>query len=286
MAVENIDPPSPPTIKITLAEESKNAKDVSAINPPPPANGTNTSPRGSKKRRKIANDVLMMKRHKQYYMPTGNIVIQVENTLFRLDLTVLHEHSPVLRNVIPPIQSGSIPIVGFNDRRPLVLREISEPDFTCLLSFLWPSEEDPFSHPLTVDQLVAVLRLATSFQMTRVLAQAQIKLHSLTIDPIRKIAIWDEFHLDPELLLPAYAALTQRSEPLTLTMTMSLGIRNFTKIAMCRDLYRQRVGCCGCRKSLSREESQRVAEDIVRLVFFEGKKSEMRASNVTNKPLL
>lgn len=147
-------------------------------------------------------------------------------------------------------------------------------------------EEDPFSHPLTVDQLVAVLRLATSFQMTRVLAQAQIKLHSLTIDPIRKIAIWDEFHLDPELLLPAYAALTQRSEPLTLTMTMSLGIRNFTKIAMCRDLYRQRVGCCGCRKSLSREESQKVAEDIVRLVFFEGKKSEMRASNVTNKPLL
>ncbi|PPQ71831.1 hypothetical protein CVT24_006956 [Panaeolus cyanescens] len=286
MAVESVDPPSPPTIKITLVEEPKGVKDVNAISQPPPVSENNASPRSSKKRRKISSDVLMMKRHKQYYMHTGNIVIQVENTLFRLDLSVLHEHSPVLRNVIPPIQSGSLPIVGFNDRRPLVLREIAEPDFTCLLSFLWPLEEDPSSPPLTIDQLVAVLRLATSFQMTRILAQAQIKLHSLPIDPIRKIAIWDEFHLDQELLLPAYATLTQRSEPLTLTMTMSLGIRNFTKIAMCRDLYRQRVGCCGCRKSLSREESQRVAEHIARLVFFESKKSEMKESNVANKPLL
>ncbi|KDR75610.1 hypothetical protein GALMADRAFT_38208, partial [Galerina marginata CBS 339.88] len=87
----------------------------------------------------------------------------------------------------------------------------------------------------TVDGLLSVLRLATSFQMERVRNIAMHQLRDLAIDPIRKIAIWEEFHLDPDLLLPAFATLCQRSEPLTLPMTMSLGIRNFTKVAASRD---------------------------------------------------
>ncbi|KAJ3514489.1 hypothetical protein NLJ89_g2348 [Agrocybe chaxingu] len=115
--------------------------------------------------------------------------------------------------------------------------------------------------------MLSVLKLATSFQMNNIRTTAMNQLHSLPIDPIRKIAIWEEFHLDPDLLLPAYATLCQRSEPLTLSMTMTLGIRNFTKVAASRDYYRQRVGCRGCRKSLSVEESQAIAEEIVQIVF-------------------
>ncbi|KAF9560992.1 hypothetical protein CPC08DRAFT_635930 [Agrocybe pediades] len=209
-----------------------------------------------------------IRRHKRYYLPEGNIVIQVENTLFRLSLTVLHENSPILRNTVPPLQPGKVvPSIGFNDRRPLVLREITEVDFVRLLNILHPLPEKSPKKPNTVDSLLSVLRLATSFQMERVRNIAMVQLHELPIDPIRKIAIWDEFHLDPDLLLPAFATLCQRSEPLTLPMTMSLGIRNFTKVAASRDLYRQRVGCCSCRKSLSVEESQAIADEIVALVF-------------------
>lgn len=92
-------------------------------------------------------------------------------------------------------------------------------------------------------------------------------LHELPIEPIRKIAIWEQFHLDPDLLLSSYAVLCQRSEPLTMAMTLNLGLRTFTKVAASRDLYRQRVGCCGCRKSLSLQESQMIAEQIVAVVF-------------------
>ncbi|CAA7260519.1 unnamed protein product [Cyclocybe aegerita] len=207
-----------------------------------------------------------LRRHRRYYMPDGNVVIQVEHTLFRLDLSVLHENSPILRNLVPPIQSGKLPIIGYNDRRPLVLREIAEADFICLVSLLFPKESNPPKQP-AVDDMLSVLKLATSFQMDNIRTTAMNQLHSLPIDPIRKIAIWEEFHLDPDLLLPAYATLCQRSEPLTLSMTMTLGIRNFTKVAASRDYYRQRVGCCGCRKSLSVEESQAIAEEIVQIVF-------------------
>jgi hypothetical protein len=103
--------------------------------------------------------------------------------------------------------------------------------------------------------------------MERVRVMAMCELHQLPIDPIRKIAIWEEFHLDPDLLFPSFVELCQRSEPLTLPMTMSLGIRNFTKVAASRDYYRQRVGCTECRRTLSVKESQKIAEEIVALVF-------------------
>lgn len=58
--------------------------------------------------------------------------------LFKLDLNVLHAHSPVLRMVVPPIHNGKLPLIGSNDKRPLVLNEISVVDFVGLLSILFP----------------------------------------------------------------------------------------------------------------------------------------------------
>jgi hypothetical protein len=121
--------------------------------------------------------------------------------------------------------------------------------------------------PRTVDELLGILKLARNFQMDEVGKKLTSLLHELPIEPIRKIAIWEEFHLDPDLLLSSYATLCQRSEPLTITMTLSLGLRTFTKVAASRDFYRQRVGCCECRKSLSLQESQAIAEEIVTAVF-------------------
>jgi hypothetical protein len=128
--------------------------------------------------------------------------------------------------------------------------------------------------PRTVDELIGTLKLARFFQMVEVVKNLTPLLHELPIEPIRKIAIWEEFHLDPDLLLSSYATLCQRSEPLTIAMTLSLGLRTFTKVAASRDFYRQRVGCCGCRKTLSLQESQAIAEEIVAVVFAKRSPSE------------
>lgn len=127
-----------------------------------------------------------------------------------------------------------------------------------------PTEEQKSS---TIPELFSILKLATNFQMEGVRHAAMLQLLALPMDPVRRIALWEEFHLDADLLLPAFATLCQRSEPLTLPMTMALGIRTFTKVATARDLYRQRVGCCACRQSLSEEESQTIAERVVSVVF-------------------
>lgn len=126
----------------------------------------------------------------------------------------------------------------------------------------------------TVDELLDTLKLARIFQMDEVIKTLTSLLHELPIEPVRKIAIWEEFHLDPDLLLSSYARLCQRSEPLTMAMSLSLGLRTFTKVAASRDYYRQRVGCCGCRKTLSLQESQAIAEEIVGVVFAKRSPSE------------
>jgi hypothetical protein len=50
----------------------------------------------------------------------------------------LHAHSPVLRMIVPPIHDGKLPRIGFNDKRPFLLREFSVVDFVGLLSILFP----------------------------------------------------------------------------------------------------------------------------------------------------
>ncbi|KAF8161357.1 hypothetical protein B0H34DRAFT_796162 [Crassisporium funariophilum] len=240
----------------------------------PPPNACSTSPTG-----KRTPEHIRLKKHRIYYMLEGNIVIRVENTLFKVDLEVLHANSPVLMSIVPPIHAGKMPLVGYNDKRPLHLRDISSVDFARLLSILYPSHPNTSKKQTTVDEFVAVLKLARNLQMDNVSKTVMSQLHELPIEPIRKIAIWEEFHFDPDLLLPSYATLCQRSEPLTMAMTMSLGLRNFTKVAASRDLYRQTVGCCGCRKSLSVKESQAIAEKIIATVFA-------KRSPLVEKPLL
>jgi hypothetical protein len=200
--------------------------------------------------------------------------------------------------IVPPIYDGMLPIVGSDDKHPLVLRKISVADFTGLLSILFPlymfqlfssrsrtqllfynsRDVETLHKPRTVNELLGTLKLAQNFQMDEVSKSITSLLNTLSIEPIRKIAIWEEFHLDPDLLLSSYATLCQRSEPLTMAMTLSLGLRTFTKVAASRDFYRQRVGCCGCRKSLSLQESQAIAEEIVAIVFAK--------HNLIQKPMI
>jgi len=169
-------------------------------------------------------------------------------------------------------------------------------EFLFLLAVLYPSQvfhprttdrpDDSLSvadripstthHPQIAEDYLSVLKLATGFQMETIRKLAMNELGRLPIDPVRKISIWEEYQLDPELLKDAYVTLCLRADPLTMSMAMSLGIKNFTKLTACRDYYRQKVGCSSCetcRKTLTRAESERIARDIVAAIFTKSSKN-------------
>ncbi|PFH52183.1 hypothetical protein AMATHDRAFT_119863, partial [Amanita thiersii Skay4041] len=77
-------------------------------------------------------------KHKDYYLQNGNVVIQVGDVLFKLDLAVLHAKSPVFRTIMPPVYGGRTRYIGFDDAHPFVLREVSAADFEHLLWMIYP----------------------------------------------------------------------------------------------------------------------------------------------------
>ncbi|KAF9460728.1 hypothetical protein BDZ94DRAFT_1265366 [Collybia nuda] len=204
-------------------------------------------------------------KHPIYYMSGGNVVIRVQNTLFKLDLSVLHAKSSILRIIMPPVYSGKARLHGFDHNQPFVLHEVTENDFVRLLWVLYPSTHQ-LCQPITAEDWVSILKLSTRYQIEDVRSQAMARLHALPLDPVRKIAIWKDYHLDSAHLTSSYVALCQRKEPLTLPMTMVLGLKTFTKVAAARDAFHYRIGF-GCCKQLDQKDKQRIAEEVVRDVF-------------------
>ena len=127
--------------------------------------------------------------------------------------------------------------------------------------------EDATKQPTTVEEWLSVLKLSSKFQIEDVRPLAASRLHPLAIDPIRKITIWDEYHLDHNLLTSSYVALCQRTEPLTLPMTMALGLKNFTKLAAARDIYHYNLGCLRCGRKVTSKGRRSLAQAAVISVF-------------------
>ena len=127
--------------------------------------------------------------------------------------------------------------------------------------------EDSTKQPTAVEEWLSVLKLSSKFQIDDVRPLAASRLHALPIDPIRKITIWDEYHLDHNLLTSSYVALCQRTEPLTLPMTMALGLKNFTKLAAARDIYHYNLGCLRCGRKVTSKERHSLAQAAVISVF-------------------
>lgn len=184
---------------------------------------------------------------------------------------------------MPPTLNGKALKLGFDEQCPFVLKEESKVDFERLLSVLYPrfvatsiaadaantslSSKSPLCRAREADEWISILRLARKYDIEDIIPLATGHLDSLPLDPFRKILIWEEYRLEPSLLLSSYVQLCQRTEPLTLIMAKMLGLETFTKIAAARDLYHQRVGCDSCKK-WGRARKQALAQEIVSRVFF------------------
>ncbi|KAF5355068.1 hypothetical protein D9756_005518 [Leucocoprinus leucothites] len=213
-------------------------------------------------------------RHPIYYLSEGNSVVQAGNTLFRFDLSVLHSKSLVLQSILPNTQPSLLP--KFDDAHPLHLLETSSTDFERLLQVLLPLSSSPLPNLSTPEHYLSLLNIASKYHIPTITSLAAARLHALPspgLDPVRKIAIWDQYKLDPHLLRPSYVALCQRDQPISLQMSLTLGIKRFTMLAAARESYREKVGCksCGKRKGLSKKEKVKIAEDVVDELFFKGK---------------
>ncbi|PVF96587.1 hypothetical protein CPB86DRAFT_499836 [Serendipita vermifera] len=120
-------------------------------------------------------------RHPEFYIPEGDIVFQVEKTLFRVHRYFLTKHSVVLRDMLE-IPQGDTRREG-TDQNPIVLPDDNAQAWSHLLACLYRS--DPVgAMSYTGDQCVEVARLAHKYLMESIeegviaLLRAQKSTHS------------------------------------------------------------------------------------------------------------
>jgi len=64
------------------------------------------------------------------------------------------------------------------------------------------------------------------------------ELENLSLPPVERIRIYQQFKLDKVLLLEPFAQLTIRTEPISLEEGQSLDLETCLRIAKARELYR------------------------------------------------
>ncbi|KAI0735308.1 hypothetical protein C8Q76DRAFT_610069 [Earliella scabrosa] len=179
--------------------------------------------------------------HPDYYFEDGNLVILVENTLFRVFRSTFIRHSAVFRDLFSLPGPVGGPTEGQDDDCPLHFSGISAVEFERLLWVLYP----PYvSQPSTPDEWTSILSLATRWDFNDVRALAIKQLQTLDMSPTDKIVIAREYDVGGRWVLNAYTALCERPEPLSLPEASRLGLETAMRIAQLREQLR-----AGGRKS-------------------------------------
>ncbi|EIW54054.1 uncharacterized protein TRAVEDRAFT_91862, partial [Trametes versicolor FP-101664 SS1] len=175
-------------------------------------------------------------RHAEYYFEDGNLVILVENTLFRLFRSTFTRHSVVFKDLfsLPTGPNLGQPIEGDDDTNPLTFSGISATDFERLLWVLYPPDFNT-PKPTSAAEWHSILSLASRWELASVRALALRQLQSLALPAVDRVLLAREFDLGGRWALAAYTALCERPQPLSLDEAARLGLATATRVAQVRE---------------------------------------------------
>ncbi|KAL4245354.1 hypothetical protein ABKN59_009790 [Abortiporus biennis] len=177
--------------------------------------------------------------HKDYYLEDGNLVILVENILFRVFRSTFRRHSSVFNDLfmLPEPVEGATGVEGSSDENPLVFSGISTVDFERLLWILYPPNYS-MCKASTLDEWTSILHLATQWEFADIRTLAIRSLQSIDISPVDRILLSREYDIGGRWVLSAYTALCERAEPLTLAEASKLGLETSVRVAQMREQMR------------------------------------------------
>ncbi|KAF7974436.1 hypothetical protein HWV62_12164 [Athelia sp. TMB] len=162
------------------------------------------------------------KRHPIYYFDDGNLLIQIEGTLYNVHRYFFARDSSHFRALLERAGPG-----------PLAL-DTTCADFDELLSILYPAD---FRRPAekSTPQWAAVLHLAAAYGLAsiRLLAIDHLAALAAAID---KIVLGRRYGV-PAWLPAAYEAVCTRADPLSVQEGLRLGVEDVVKISAARQAY-------------------------------------------------
>ncbi|PCH41086.1 hypothetical protein WOLCODRAFT_99816 [Wolfiporia cocos MD-104 SS10] len=174
------------------------------------------------------------KHHQEFYFEDGNVVILVEDTLYKLYRSLLEKYSTVFHEMWampPPPESTE----GTTDDDPIVLHGISVADFNIFLQLLYPSVQRSFE-ATTDEEWMSSCNQGNRWGVTTLPSATADKLKAPPMNPVTRIVLWAQFGLDRNALVPAYSALIARPQSLTAEEAYKIGTNDVAKLTEARNM--------------------------------------------------
>jgi len=176
-------------------------------------------------------------RHQEYYFDDGNLVIRVENTLFKVFRSTFIRHSPVFKDLFSlPEPMGAAE--GSSDENPVHFSGISATDFERFLWVLYPPSYGE-STAKSLPEWTSILDLATRWDFASIRTLAIRSIQSLPdISPVDRVVLSRDYEITGRWTIAAYTALCERVEPLSIEEATPLGLETSIRIAQLRERFR------------------------------------------------
>jgi len=189
-----------------------------------------------------SHSISQLRKHEEYYFEDGNLVIQVENILYKVFRSSLTRHSAVFKDVLSLSQhfDPELSSEGLSEENPFTLPGISSVDFDRLLAIIYPQMFGAYSLG-SAEEWVSVLHLATRWEFNDIRMLVIKELQTLPMDPIDKIVLSAQYGITNSWALKAYAAICQRTRPISVEEARKLGVETAARIAQIRERLLRRV---------------------------------------------
>ncbi|KAG2367606.1 hypothetical protein BDR07DRAFT_1478961 [Suillus spraguei] len=207
--------------------------------------------------------------HPEYYLNDGNVTFHVRY------------NSPGVAIFVK--EFADTPQEGTSDSRAFRLDNVTSADFAKMLCVWYnPRESKPKEHWLTI------LEFSTAWQFPEMKKLAVAELDKLDIEPIEKITMYDKYHINKSLLLPAYKLLCKRASRMSDEEGERLKMPTVLGILEARERAVKSAAKAGCRSPTSAdaddEELDKILTDVFNLSSHatnrQGAQSQVKSSPV------
>ncbi|KAL1723242.1 hypothetical protein EV715DRAFT_269869 [Schizophyllum commune] len=206
-------------------------------------------------------------RSEEYYVEGGDVVVQVENTLFRLHGFHLKRATTFFEDFFTTIVWDAQSRLGQDDGSPLVIDKFKAKDFEALMWFFYKSAYSWLDSPdaTTAPRWESVLQCAEVLRMPQV---CQVASHALdraqALSSIRKIALCAKHGLGEGWARDELMNVVRRDDALTVEEAHALGIDLAIRLSSAREQLLRApklrlkcssgVLCSHCRSDMSCEK--------------------------------
>ncbi|KIM36775.1 hypothetical protein M413DRAFT_448908 [Hebeloma cylindrosporum] len=206
-----------------------------------------------------------LKRHAEYYIPTGDLFILVDEIQFRVHRYFFERESTYFQDRLEVPASPGAKLLGSDDSTAIKLNDLSPEEFA---KFLWVFYNKTYSlYDAPVEDWEIILTLSNKWRFPGVKDLAIRELEKKTMSDVKRIKLYTANLVDRNYLIRCYAALCEREEPLTAEEGEDLGMKDVIRIAAAREQARASRLPSGARSPLTATIHGPDLHEVIREVF-------------------